>query len=344
MGSYFCFHFSILVTSSTLRYMSVSLHRFFLMNCFIVATFFVVGIVHAETVSGNGYVVTQTISPISGSLSGNGYTVTQAGQVSGDLISGNGINTQGVFGTSFTPTVLPPVIPPTTTSGGGGGGWGYYILPTATTSTTTVATTSPKVGPDTILTTNGSTCSTRIALLSPIDVGLKNDPKEVKKLETFLNAYEGEKLKVDGLYGKLDVLAVKKWQAKYRANILTPMKLKNPTGTVYTSSMRQIERQTTATCGQAIVVHSCPFFTSYVMYGDTGGEVKKVQQFLNIVQGEKLAITGKFDAKTVAAAKRFQRMYRKDIVSFVTLSFITGNWNVSTRVKANEVIGCDKLK
>lgn len=305
--------------------------------CFFTATTY---ITFAETVTGNGYILNQVISPINGAVSGNGYTLNQAGQIYSGIISGGGYQSQSVFGTSSAPTVIPP-------SGGGGGGssgggWGYFVLPTAT--TTLVATTSPKIDDSTILTINGSTCSSRIALSAPIDIGLKNDPVDVKKLQTFLNTYEKENLKVTGIYGKADYLAVKRWQAKYKAQILTPMKLKNPTGTVYTSSMRQIERQTTATCGQQIVVHSCPYFKKYTMYGDTGAEVRKIQQFLNIVQGEKLVITGKYDAKTVAAAKRFQRFYRKDIVSIVRLSFISGNWNVSTRSKANEIIGCDKIK
>lgn len=305
---------------------------------YIVYTIFSLDGVFAETVTGNGYMLNQVISPINGTLSGNGYSLQQAGQVVGGTVTGNSYQSQGVFGTSVTPTVIPPVV----TSSGGGGGYGYYVLPTAT--TTLVSTSSPTVDKDTILTLNGSTCSSRIALSAPVDVGLNNDPTDVKKLQTFLNTYEYENLKVTGVYGKADYLAVKRWQAKYKAQILTPMKLKNPTGTVYTSSMRQIERQTTATCGQQIVVHTCPYFKNYVMYGDTGSEVKKIQQFLNIVQGEKLVVNGKYDAKTVAAAKRFQRFYKKDIVSIVTLSFISGNWNSSTRNKANEIIGCTKLK
>jgi peptidoglycan hydrolase-like protein with peptidoglycan-binding domain len=298
----------------------------------------------AETVSGNGYILDQVISPISGALSGNGYTLNQAGQVLSGTISGNGYQSQGVFGTSSSPTVQAPIVNPPSSGSitSSGSGWGYYVLPVAT--TTNVSTTSPKVGPDTILTANGSTCSSRIALSSPIDVGLKNDPVDVKKLQVFLNTYEGEHLKVTGIYGKADYLAVKKWQAKYRANILAPMRLKNPTGTVYTSSMRQIERQTTAECGQQIIVYACPFFKVYASYGDKGQEVKKIQQFLNIVQGEKLPINGKYGPSTLAAVKRFQRVHKKDIISFVTLSFITGNWNISTRIKANEVIGCDKLQ
>lgn len=308
----------------------------------ILVVVFAVNRVFAETVSGNGYVLEQIISPLGGAVSGNGYTANQAGQVISGIISGGGYQSQGVFGTSTTPTVPAPIVNPPIISGGSGWATGYYVLPVATTSI--IATTSPQINKDTILTTNGSTCSSRIAILSPIDVGLKNDPLEVKKLEMFLNEYEGEKLKVDGIYGKEDYIAVKKWQAKYATNVLAPMRLKKPTGTVYTSSMRQIERQTTALCGQQIIVHTCPYFKTNMSYGDTGIEVKKIQLFLNIVQGEKLPVNGKYGPATVAAVKRFQRVYKKDIVSFIRLSFISGNWNVATRMKANGVIGCDKLR
>jgi peptidoglycan hydrolase-like protein with peptidoglycan-binding domain len=291
--------------------------------------------VFSETVTGNGYFVQQSISPISGSVSGNGYTLQQVGQVISGQISSGGYTSQSVFGSFAAPSTPTPTI----TYGGGGGG--YYVVSTATSASVTA--TSSLVSSSTILTTNGSTCATRILITQPIDTKLKNNSDDIKKLETFLNTYEGEKLKVDGVYGKADIAAVKRWQAKYKKEILSPMRLKNPTGTIYASSMRQIEKQSTASCGQAILVHSCPFFTTYVKYGDTGAEVKKVQQFLNIVQGEKIAINGKYGPGTRDAVLRFQRAHKKNIISFVTLSFISGNWNVSTRTKANEVIGCDKL-
>lgn len=327
---------------------------FSLFSFLFLFSFFSYHHVYAEEVVGGGYIVNQVISPLETFLSNSNFKIQQAGQIIGGISSSTGYVLNTVFGTTTVPSSPGPIIPPPPSGGGGGGGgggsatpslWGYYVLPSSPIKTPIViATTSPKVNPGTILTTNGSTCSTRIALSYPVDFGLKNNPDDVKKVETFLNEYEGEKLKVDGLYAKEDFEAVKKWQVKYKTQILTPVKLKKPTGTVYTSSMRQIERQSTATCGQQIVVHTCPYFKKYVMYGDTGNEVIRIQQFLNISQGEKLQVTGKYDAKTRDAAKRFQRMYRKDIVSIVTFSFISGNWNVSTRTKANEVIGCDKLK
>jgi peptidoglycan hydrolase-like protein with peptidoglycan-binding domain len=294
--------------------------------------------VYGETISGNGYSVQQVITPFDGTISGNSYTVQGAGQVVGGQNTAGGYIANSVFGTFVTATTTPP---PVSSGGGGGSGW-YYVMVNAT-PTNSVATGTP-LNPNTVLTNNGSSCATRILITQPIDTKVHNSKEDVKKLETFLNTYEGEKLKVDGIYSKEDIAAVKRWQSKYKKEILTPMRLKNPTGTIYTSSMRQIEKQTTAACGQAVLVHSCPYFTTYVKYGDTGAEVKKVQLFLNIVQGERLAVNGKYGPGTRDAVLRFQRANKKNIVSFVTLSFISGNWNVSTRTKANEVIGCDKLK
>lgn len=308
---------------------------------FLVLGISLTSFVYAETVTGGGYVIQQTIAPIEGSVSGNGYTLQQSSQESSNEESGGGYSAWSVLGPSYTP---PVVVPP---SSGGGGGGGYFVYPPLVFPPTasSTATSSPPINEDTILTANGSTCSSRITISQPVDFGLLTNKKEdVQKIETFLNTYEKEKLVVNGIYEKVDVAAVKRWQAKYRNLILAPMKLRNPTGTIYTLSMRQIERQSSAICGQSVIVHSCPFFKTYTKVGDTGAEVKKIQQFLNIVQGETLPITGLYGPMTVSAAKRFQKSHRKGILSIVTLGFVSGNWNVSTRTKANEVIGCDTLK
>lgn len=303
----------------------------------------------AETVSGGGYSVQQIFSPIEGAISGNGYIVNQAGQSISDLISGGGYNLFSSFGTSTatststsTPTSTPTQTIYTTTGGGG-----FYILPPSVVSTTTPSSTTPNlpVKEDTILTGNGSTCSTRIVFSSPIEINSANNKSDdVKKLERFLNTYEGERLTVNGIYEKEDVEAVKRWQKKYRSFILDPMYLKNPTGTIYTLSMRQIERQTTSSCGEPIVVTACPFFRTNVAYGDRGEAVLRVQQFLNIVQGEKLPLSGVFGPLTKNAVKRFQKTNKIYVATFIPISWATGNWYTTTRTKANETIGCDILK
>lgn len=301
------------------------------------------GVLFAETVTGGGYTVQQVIAPLQGNLTGNGFVVQQSAQQNGGLESGGGYTLTGVFGISTstatsTPTPTPAPSPAPLVSGGG-----YFIFPTVYATGTVIVHTA--TGTTVVIAPVGSTCSSRVTFTAPIDYGLATNVKEdVKKLERFLNEYEKEKLPINGVYELHDVAAVKRWQKKYRTFILDPMQLKQPTGTVYTLSQRQIERQTTKVCGEPVVVTACPFFKEYVSYGDRGVNVKKIQMFLNIVRGEKLPITGVYGPLTKAATKRFQQAYKKDIFSILKLSFISGNWNEATRVKANQAIGCDVVK
>lgn len=67
-----------------------------------------------------------------------------------------------------------------------------------------------------------------------------NDTVEVKRLEEFLNNNEGESLEVDGRYSQEDYEAVKRFQLKYRADILDPWNIDNPTGYVYTTTIKKV--------------------------------------------------------------------------------------------------------
>jgi peptidoglycan hydrolase-like protein with peptidoglycan-binding domain len=295
----------------------------------------------AETVSGGGYTVQQVIAPINGSLTGNGYQAQSSAQQNGGIQSGGGFTLFGVFGVGTT----TPVTPPTPPSPGGSfiSGGGYFVYPTQNSTGTVIIITAS--GTPATITPVGSSCSSRVTFSAPIDIGLETNRKEdVVKLENFLNTYENEKLPVNGIYEKRDVEAVKRWQWKYKSYILDPMKLRQPTGTVYALSQRQIERQSTTSCGEPVVVSACPYFREYAAYGDRGEDVKKIQLFLNIVRGEKLPISGVYGPLTKAATKRFQQAYKKDIFNILKLSFISGNWNEATRVKANQAIGCDIIK
>lgn len=315
----------------------------FLQYCyafFVILTSLQGASVFAETVSGGGYIIEQVIAPVQGTLSGNGYVVQQSSQQQGGIVTGGGYMVNSVFGTGAATSSIPQA--PPQSSGGG-----YYVFPPYFGTTTVVnGGSTTQQSTSTLATLNtASTCKTRITFTGPIDVGATTNLKEdVEKLEGFLNTYENEKLSINGVYEKKDIEAVKRWQSKYQSFILTPMNLKKPTGTVYTLSQRQIERQTTKSCGQPIVVTACPFFRDYLSYGDRGEGVKKIQQFLNITQGEKLPVSGVYGPLTREATKRFQRAYKKDIFNILKLSFISGNWNEATRVKANQAIGCDILK
>ncbi len=305
-------------------------------------------VVSAETVSGNGYSVEQTITPADGALVGNGYQLNQTMQPLGGFFLAGGFTLSSGVG---SPAPTSAVAQEQNIGRSNGGGF-YYLPPEITgdwaTSTTTQTSSTSQVEaqstkPGTIITTNGSSCTTRVTFSSPIDVMLDNNSVDVKKLERFLNEYEGETLLVNGIYETSDIEAVKRWQLKYRTFILDPMRLKQPTGTISVLSQRQIERQSTAACGQAIPVVTCPFFKVNVKYGSRGEEVKRVQQFLNIAQKENLPLSGVFGPLTKEAVKRFQRSYHIYVTTFIPFSMATGNWYTTTRQKANETIGCGIL-
>jgi len=77
-------------------------------------------------------------------------------------------------------------------------------------------------------------------LLEYIKLGDDNNPVEVKKLETFLNEFEGENLVVDGIYEQVDFDAVSRFQEKYMGDILSPWSHNAATGYVYLTTKKKI--------------------------------------------------------------------------------------------------------
>jgi len=81
-----------------------------------------------------------------------------------------------------------------------------------------------------------------------IKFGKKNNPEEVKKLQTFLNEVMGSNLPITGYYGSLTRTAVKNFQKKYHDDILVPWMnagwkgkdLEDGTGYVYKTTKRWI--------------------------------------------------------------------------------------------------------
>ncbi len=74
-----------------------------------------------------------------------------------------------------------------------------------------------------------------------IAYGANNDKEEVKKLQRFLNKYEGENLLVTGLYNELTFEAVKRFQEKYATEILHPWGITEATGLVYKTTQSKID-------------------------------------------------------------------------------------------------------
>ncbi len=71
----------------------------------------------------------------------------------------------------------------------------------------------------------------------PIKLGAKNDVWEVKRLEQFLIS-QGENIHINGIYGNDDFEAVKRFQLRYRAQILDPWDIKNATGYVFRTTVK----------------------------------------------------------------------------------------------------------
>ncbi len=70
--------------------------------------------------------------------------------------------------------------------------------------------------------------------------GAENDPADVRRLETFLNAHLGTQLPVDGVYDEKDEAAVREFQTRYAADVLTPWGITQPTGYVHTTTREKI--------------------------------------------------------------------------------------------------------
>lgn len=76
-------------------------------------------------------------------------------------------------------------------------------------------------------------------LTSYLKQGPSSNAADVLKLQTFLNA-QGSKLPTTGFFGPMTSVAVKSFQLKYASEILAPLGLKAPTGSIFGSTQRKI--------------------------------------------------------------------------------------------------------
>ncbi|OGZ54073.1 MAG: hypothetical protein A3H64_00490 [Candidatus Ryanbacteria bacterium RIFCSPLOWO2_02_FULL_45_11c] len=106
-----------------------------------------------------------------------------------------------------------------------------------TPATTTVAT---AVSAPTVTTTTITRQPCQEYLLNYIKLGEQNAPFEVRKLETFLNAFEGFSLPVDGIYDQRDFAAVVAFQERHMNEILSPWGHIKGTGYVYYTTRKYI--------------------------------------------------------------------------------------------------------
>jgi len=93
-------------------------------------------------------------------------------------------------------------------------------------------------------------------------------------------------------------------------------------------------------CTYDEIKKQCIQFNQYHKIGDTGGDVQRIQSFLNDVIDSNLQTNGVFDEQTKIAVKEFQSGYLEKVLIPWKLDGPTGWWYQSTRKKANELIGC----
>ncbi len=80
-------------------------------------------------------------------------------------------------------------------------------------------------------------------LTSYIKLGAANNPDDVRKLKTFLNAFEGFNLSVDGIYNPDDHRAVVEFQERHVNDILAPWGYAKGTGYVYYTTRKYINEK-----------------------------------------------------------------------------------------------------
>lgn len=143
----------------------------------------------------------------------------------------------------------------TPTSTGGGGGVPIEVIrqitpqPTVTpapsstptptpvvnmTPTLPVPTVQPVFGPQSLSCPN--------YLNSFIGLKIENNPGDVYKLELFLNEEMNSRLDLNSTYDLNDYFVVRDFQEKYRAQILDPWGIQEPTGFVYLTTQRWINQ------------------------------------------------------------------------------------------------------
>lgn len=82
--------------------------------------------------------------------------------------------------------------------------------------------------------------------------GWANDEDDVRRLQAFLNEYEGERLALTGSYGEADEWAVRRFQHKYRSDVLAPWGKTEPTGFVHETTRAKVNALHCARQGNSI--------------------------------------------------------------------------------------------
>jgi hypothetical protein len=78
-----------------------------------------------------------------------------------------------------------------------------------------------------------------------------NTPSQVRSLQSFLNAFEGENIGETGSYGSQTIAAVRRFQEKYADDVLAPWGISNATGNVYYTTQKKVNE---IACGMELAL------------------------------------------------------------------------------------------
>lgn len=95
--------------------------------------------------------------------------------------------------------------------------------------------------------------------------------------------------------------------------------------------------------GEVLGATSCVQFTKYYDTGDTGGEIKALQIFLNEYMNAGLTVNGVYDVATTQAVHDLQALYWDEIIDPWTPPLnpnTTGRFYKTTRATVNALMGC----
>lgn len=175
----------------------------------------------------------------------------------------------------------------------------------------------------------------RIVVSEPIHPFSGESGDTVVLIQDFLNTFQGERVNQTGVYDSQTVDAVRRFQERYRSDVLDPWGFAEPTGIVYKTTSAKMNA---LMCAEL----ACPVFPQELSLGDRGVEVQKVKLFLNTVFGANLDTSNDiFDQSMFDVVTDFQSTYSKTMFGFWGRPLSSqGKWDSATFNQAERLLGC----
>jgi peptidoglycan hydrolase-like protein with peptidoglycan-binding domain len=306
-----------------------------------------------------GYVSTSTFTEIT-------TTCSSDSQLSGDSLSDEGeckidSNSDLVIWTKHFTTFATYSQTATPSSGGGsvtsGGSYFIYNSPSPSYSGGSSSGTSNVSSPTLLAagntnssintnTSSNNTTSNQITTTEILSFGSVGSDVETLQVFLFNNGYLSAE--PNGRFGPQTEKAVKRFQAKYADELLTPQGFKNPTGMVGDATRKKINE---IIASEGKVVSSTPGVpsrgntlskkittTEILSFGSEGVDVEVLQVFLFNNEFLSVEPNGHFGPATEKAVKRFQAKYADELLTPQGFKNPTGMVGEATRNKINEMI------